>query len=53
MLTVETRFAFKDLRAYYTTQHKKLRKKLPDLHANPQVTATVYDRTVVVPREAL
>ena len=47
------RFTFHDLRAYYATQHKHERGSLPDLHANPQTTARVYDRTKIVKRSAL
>ncbi|MGN6656026.1 MAG: tyrosine-type recombinase/integrase [Rhodanobacter sp.] len=50
---VEKRFTFHDLRAYYVTQHKANRKELPDLHANPETTARVYDRTKIVKRRAL
>lgn len=49
----EKRFRFHDLRAHYATIHKKMRGTLPDLHANPEVTARVYDRNKVVPRKAL
>ena len=49
----EQRFRFHDLRAYYTTVHKRTRGELPDLHANPEVTARVYDRNREVPRKAL
>lgn len=47
------RFTFHDLRAYYTTEHKRLHGTLPDLHANPATTARVYDRTREVKRRAL
>lgn len=47
------RFTFHDLRAYYATQHKITRGSLPDLHANPQTTARVYDRSKIVKRKAL
>ena len=45
VLTVETRFTFHDLRAFYATKHKSVTGGLPDLHANPETTARVYDRS--------
>lgn len=53
VLKKEQRFTFHDLRAYYTTQHKKETGALPDLHANPATTARVYDRNKEVRRRAL
>lgn len=53
VLSKADRFTFHDLRAYYTTQHKKERGALPDLHANPATTARVYDRNKEVKRRAL
>jgi integrase len=53
VLTKENRFTFHDLRAYYTTVHKRELGKLPDLHANPATTARVYDRNKEVKRRAL
>ena len=53
VIAAEDRFTFHDLRAYYATQHKAQRKKLPDLHANPDTTARVYDRSKRVSRSAL
>ncbi|WP_238947818.1 integrase [Caldimonas brevitalea] len=53
VITEETRFTFHDLRAYYTTVHKREQGKLPDLHANPATTARVYDRNKEVKRRAL
>lgn len=53
VLPPEQRFTFHDLRAFYTTQHKRQHGALPDLHANPQTTARVYDRSQEVPRDAL
>lgn len=50
---IEERFTFHDLRAYYATTHKAERGSLPDLHANPAITARVYDRNRVVKRKAL
>ncbi|MBX3603238.1 MAG: integrase [Rubrivivax sp.] len=47
------RFTFHDLRAYFTTEHKRQLGRLPDLHANPATTARVYDRTKVVRRSGL
>lgn len=52
ILTAESRFTFHDLRAYYATKHKKERGALPDLHANPEVTARVYDRNKEVGRDS-
>lgn len=52
VLTAETRFTFHDLRAYYATKHKKDRGALPDLHANPETTARVYDRNKEVGRDS-
>ncbi|MGC4059398.1 MAG: integrase [Aquabacterium sp.] len=49
----DDRFTFHDLRAYYTTIHKKQRGELPDLHKNKDVTARVYDRNTEVPRRSL
>ena len=46
------RFTFHDLRAYYATKHKKDRGTLPDLHANPETTARVYDRNKEVGRRS-
>lgn len=53
VLTPEDRFTFHDLRAYYATIHKSETGALPDLHANPAVTARVYDRNKQVTRSAL
>lgn len=53
VLTAEDRFTFHDLRAYYVTMHKRTHGHLPDIHANPAVTATTYDRTKEVKRESL
>lgn len=53
VLTVEQRFTFHDLRAYYASRHKEERGTLPDLHSNPATTASTYDRTKVVKRDAL
>lgn len=50
---IEERFTFHDLRAFYATTHKAERGTLPDLHANPAITARVYDRNKVVKRKAL
>lgn len=47
------RFTFHDLRAYYATQHKVLKGKLPDMHANRETTARVYDRNKTVRRDAV
>lgn len=53
VITAEQRFTFHDLRAHYTTVHKRDHGSLPDLHANPATTARVYDRSKVVNRTAL
>lgn len=53
VLTPETRFTFHDLRAYYVTRYKAMRGALPDLHNNPATTASVYDRSREVKRDAL
>lgn len=53
VITADTRFTFHDLRAYYVTEHKFQHQTLPDLHANPETTARVYDRNKVVHRLAL
>lgn len=52
VLTAANRFTFHDLRAYYTTKHKLVRGELPDLHANPETTARVYDRNKEVFRSS-
>jgi hypothetical protein len=43
VLTLETRFTFHDLRAFYATKHKKVTGDLPDLHKNKETTARAYD----------
>lgn len=50
---IAERFTFHDLRAFYATTHKAERGQLPDLHANPAITARVYDRSRIVKRSAL
>ena len=50
---ITTRFAFHDLRAFYTTQHMAESGTLPDLHASPNTTARVYNRTKVRTRSSL
>lgn len=52
-LSSDDRFTFHDLRAYYVSRHKRLLGALPDLHANPAVTAGVYDRNTEAGRTAL
>jgi hypothetical protein len=47
------RFTFHDLRAFYTTEHKRIHGGLPDLHKNPETTARVYDRSKEVRRRAI
>lgn len=50
---IEHRFTFHDLRAHYTTAHKVTHDTLPDLHANPSTTATIYERSKVSKRRSL
>jgi integrase len=50
---VKERFTFHDLRAYYTSVHKKRFGELPELHEDPATTARVYERTRTVTRRAL
>lgn len=52
-LNAGARFTFHDLRAYYATVHKRTTGSLPDMHANPGVTARVYDRNKEVKRRSL
>lgn len=47
------RFTFHDLRAYYTTEHKRKLGALPELHASETTTAKVYDRSREARRKAL
>jgi integrase len=47
------RFTFHDLRAYFVTEHKRLRVELPDLHKDKSTTARVYDRSREVNRRSL
>ena len=45
---------FHDLRSFYATTHKSQNQgKLPDLHANPQTTANIYDNTRTFKRKAI
>lgn len=49
-----TPFTFPDgSRAFFVTEHKRLRGALPDLHKDPATTARVYDRSKEVNRRAL
>lgn len=50
---IDKRFTFHDPRVYHVTQHKFQRGALPDLHANPDTTARIYDRGKVVNRDSL
>lgn len=52
VLTKDTRFTFHDLRAFYVSKHKRDLGGLPDLHANPETTARVYDRNKEVGRNS-
>lgn len=53
VLSADTRFTFHDLRAFYASKHKRDHGALPDLHANPETTARVYDRNKEVKRRAV
>jgi integrase len=50
---VVERFTFHDLRAHYATYHKLAHGELPEMHANPATTATVYERSREVRRRSL
>ena len=50
---ITKRFTFHDLRAHYTTQHKRALGALPDLHADPGTTARIYERSREARRKAL
>jgi integrase len=52
VLTPEDRFTFHDLRAFYASKHKRAHGELPDLHANKETTARVYDRNKEVGRKS-
>lgn len=52
ILTIENRFTFHDLRAFYASKHKRNTGELPDLHANKETTSRVYDRNKEVFRNA-
>lgn len=53
IITAAQRFTFHSLRSLYATEHKRQHGQLPDLHANPATTASIYDRSRTVPRNAL
>ena len=53
IITAAQRFTFHSLRSLYATEHKRQHGQLPDLHANPATTASIYDRSQAVPRSAL
>jgi integrase len=53
VLTRGQRFNFHSLRRYYATMHKAATGSLPNLHADPRVTARVYDATKEERRRAL
>lgn len=53
VITPEQRFNFHGLRHYFTTYYKAKYGQLPNLHADPRVTAAVYDHTVEEHRRAL
>ncbi len=50
---IEFNATFHDLRAYYATTHKAETGSLPDLHANPETTARVYDRSKEFKRRSM
>lgn len=50
---VATRFTFHDLRAHYTSYYKLRYGQLPEMHADPATTASVYERTKQVRRRSL
>lgn len=50
---IAERFTFHDLRGHYTTYYKRKFKELPELHADPKTTASIYERSREVRREAL
>lgn len=53
VLVIGQRFHFHDLRAYYVTEHKRLRGELPDMHKDRGTTARVYDRSKEVRRRSI
>lgn len=53
VIQASDRFTFHDLRAFYTSKHKKTRGDLPDLHSDPGTTARIYDRNREVERRSL
>lgn len=53
VIAANDRFNFHSLRRFYATTHKATHGALPDLHANPAITARVYDGTKQVERKAL
>jgi integrase len=53
VMRAEDRFNFHALRRYYATMHKAATGSLPDLHANRDVTARVYDASREVGRSSL
>lgn len=53
IITAAQRFTFHSLRSLYATEYKRRHGQLPDLHANPATTASIYDRSQAVPRSAL
>jgi hypothetical protein len=53
VLDAAQRFTFHDLRAHYTTEHKRQLGALPELHQSQTTTARVYERSREVKRRAL
>ena len=53
VLKAEQRFNFHALRHHYTTVHKQIYGTLPDLHADPALTARVYDHNREVRRRSV
>lgn len=49
----DQRFNFHSLRRYFTTGHVAEQGGLPNLHADPRITARVYDATKEVKRKTL
>ena len=50
---IEERFTFHDLRGHYTTYFKMRFGQLPELHADPKTTASVYERSKEIRRTSL
>jgi integrase len=46
-------FTSHDLRSYYVTQFKQKYSVLPEIHADPAMTARIYNSAKIVNRRAL